>query len=175
MFLISRLLTSPGKQKRYQHLIRDTSRRSLALARSNRNTILAKKKFRCSQIEEAEEYLGLLRQECALLDMEIMDADDEVNGVKCALNTKRIAESSLSDDEDDGHNRLWCLPPSSNPSSHPIRGCSGSSSATSDSYLFHYGSDDVLPPDNEIEVAGERVSEKDTMKAELSGRKGISQ
>lgn len=93
--------------------------------------------------------------------MELVDADDEVNSVKGLLIQNVITESSLSDDEDDLV--PVCPPPSSNPSSDPsfdpIMEGSGASSTSSDSYPFHYGSDNDLPSDEEIEVAGECVSE----------------
>lgn len=90
-----------------------------------------------------------------------MEADDEITSVRDALNQKAIAESSLSDNEDDDLVPL-CPPPSSDPSSERISGSGGSvgSSSCSDDYIIHYGSDGNLPADAEIEVVGEFVSEK---------------
>jgi len=88
-------------KKRYEHIIRETSRRSLALSRGSREAILAKKMIYLNQIEEAEEYIRLLRLTCALLDTELEYADDQVTTVKSVLQSKGIPEISLSDYEDD--------------------------------------------------------------------------
>lgn len=158
MLLPYYLLITPGEQKRYHHLIRDTSRRSLSLARSNRDEIMLKKKLYLKRIESAEEYIGLLRQECALLDIEIADADDEVTTVRGILNKKAIAECSLSDNED-GDFIPVCPPPSSD----PVNGDSPASSSCSHSNSpSHYGSESDFSSGDEIEVVGEWALDKKT-------------
>lgn len=135
-------LMSPGEQKRYRHLIRDTSRRPVSLSRSNRAAILAKKKLNLALIEEAEEYIESLRQKCALLNVEVLAADDEVANVRGILNQKGIAECSLSDQDDDDGVPLY--PPStSNLYSDYIKDDNDYLSSSSGSYLFHYGDEDV--------------------------------
>lgn len=154
--IILHLLITPDEQKRYHHLIRDTSRRSLSLARSNRDEVMLEKKLYLKRIESAEEYIGLLRQKCALLDIEMTDCDDEVTTVRGVLNTNSIAECSLSDNED-GDFIPVCPPPSSD----PIKGDSPATSSSSDSnYPIHYGSESELTSGDEIEVVGEWASDK---------------
>lgn len=148
-----------GEQKRYRHLIRETSRRSLSLARTNHSTILATKRVYLARIEQAEEYIGLLRQECALMDMDLVDADDDIAEVRGVLSMKAIAECSLSEDEDESVAPVY--PPRSSSPSDPTKGSSpGRSSSSSDSYPIHYGSDDALPDDG-IEVAGEWANDSE--------------
>lgn len=155
--VVLHLLITPDKQRRYHHLIRDTSRRTLSLARSNREAVAAERKHCLKQIESAEEYIGLLRQTCALLDAEMTEADDEITAVRGMLNKRAIAECSLSDNEDGD------FIPFSPPSSDSIKGGSGARSSSSDSiYNIHSGSDDDLSPGGEIEVVGEWTSDKDT-------------
>ncbi|KAF7969078.1 hypothetical protein HWV62_28376 [Athelia sp. TMB] len=152
------LLTTPNKQKRYRHIVRDASRRSLSLARTNRGAILAQKKLAIIQIEQAEEYIGLLRRQCVLLDLEMADADNGTVGVMSNMNREFISECSLSDDEDENDYPSYPIP-SSDPSSDLTKDDSGPSLSSGSDIYLHYDSDTDQSVGDEVEVAGEWASD----------------
>lgn len=76
-------------------------------------TIKAEQKLTLAQIHEAEEYLGLLRQKYAMLDLKLQDTHNQIAYSRNALNIHGISEYYLSDAEDDTN--WYPLPPSSDP------------------------------------------------------------
>ena len=65
-----------------------------------RATLVAKEDKASKQIDEIEEYLGLLRSQKAVIQIRVSEADEQLCMVKEALDNVRIAEVSQSDDED---------------------------------------------------------------------------
>ena len=114
------------KQKRYFHVIKDTYRRSLALGRTNRDSLEIEKKLHLKRIEEAEQYIGLLRQEVALLDMQLSKKYQQITSARGFLDKEAITEHSLSDDEDGATH----FPPPA--SDEPVRTSSEIGSSTSE-------------------------------------------
>jgi len=92
-------------------------------------------------INEIEEYLGILREEKAFIDMQMVEAEEQVGMVREVLDSEGIPEVSLSDDEGPS-------PPSSPPAGS-ISMLIGTDSEGSDStppilndYPRRYGSPD---------------------------------
>jgi hypothetical protein len=52
-------------------------------------------------INEMEEYLGILREKKAMIQLTLSAADDQIGTVGEALDSNGIPETSLSDDDDD--------------------------------------------------------------------------
>lgn len=71
------------------------------MARAVRATLLAEEFRAAQQINEMEEYLGLLRQKKVIIGLRVMEADEQLGMVREALESKGIAEieDPLSDVE----------------------------------------------------------------------------
>ena len=65
-----------------------------------RATLVAEEDKASKQIDEMEEYLGLLRSQKAVIQIRVSEADEQLGMVKEALDNDGIAEVSQSDDED---------------------------------------------------------------------------
>ena len=64
-----------------------------------RATLLAKEDTASKQIDEMEEYLGLLWAKRALIQVRVSEADEQLGMVRDTLDSDGIAEISESDDE----------------------------------------------------------------------------
>jgi len=64
-----------------------------------RATLLAEEDSASKQIDEMEEYLGLLREKRALIQVRVSEADEQLGMVRDALDSDGIAEISQSDDD----------------------------------------------------------------------------
>jgi hypothetical protein len=64
-----------------------------------RATLKSKQDSASTHINEIEEYLGILREEKAFLDMQMVEAEEQVGMVREVLDSEGIPEVSLSDDE----------------------------------------------------------------------------
>lgn len=73
------------------------------------------------RIDEAEEYIGLLRASQAAIQTQVADADEQIGIVRHILDSDGIPEISLSD-EDDGDPSSEFHPPSSDFVSAPYAG-----------------------------------------------------
>lgn len=82
-----------------------------------RNTLHAQEELEAMRINEAEEYLGLLRAKMAITQVQVAEADEQIGIVRELLNSDGIPEVSLSDDEDDDLNSR---PESYHPSSSGV-------------------------------------------------------
>ena len=119
---------------------RNSARRALSFARAVRATLKAEQDSASTHINEIEEYLGILQEEKAFIDMQMVEADEQIGMVREAIESERIPEVSLSDDER--------LAPPSSPLASSIS-MLGTDSEGSDSippilneYPRHYGSPD---------------------------------
>lgn len=79
-----------------------------------RRTLIAEEELNNRRIEEAEEYLGVLRSHHGVIMLQVDCADEEIGRVKHSLDTDGIPEISLSDEEDNEESSSDYLhPPSS--------------------------------------------------------------
>jgi hypothetical protein len=78
---------------------RNSACRALSFARAVRATLKAKQDSASMHINEIEEYLGILREEKAFIDMQMVEAEEQVGMVREVLDSEGIPEVSLSDDE----------------------------------------------------------------------------
>ena len=89
---------------------RNSARRALSFARAVCATLKAKQDSASMHINEIEEYLRILREEKAFIDMQMVEAEEQVGMVREVLDSEGILEVSLSDNK--------CpSPPSSPPAS----------------------------------------------------------
>jgi len=76
------------------------TRRALSFARAVRATLKAEEEHATMQINEIEEYLGILREQKATIQSKVAEADYQIGLVQDVLHTGGIPEIPLSDDED---------------------------------------------------------------------------
>ena len=75
--------------------------RGLTFAKAARATLEAEEHYTSTHINEMEEYLGILQEKKAMIQLTLPAADDQIGTVGEALDSNEILETSLSDDDDD--------------------------------------------------------------------------
>lgn len=111
--------------------MRKMARQRLSLANSVHRTLKAEEHTAELRINETEEYLGVLRRQKAIIQMQVSEAEEEIGSVRESLDNDEIPEISLSDDEDDTSSDIY--PPLSSDQIARIdtSGSDGSSDITS--------------------------------------------
>ena len=97
-YQVSSDINQMGKQIHIRS--RASARKALSFARAVRATLQAEEQSAIMHINETEEYLGLLREKKALIELRLAEAHDQVGAVREVLDSDGIPEISLSDDEE---------------------------------------------------------------------------
>lgn len=75
-------------------------RRTLMVARASRNAIRAKRNAYVARMTEIEEYLGLLRAKCSVLEAEELEALDQIGTIRDAFDFHCLPSTNESSDDE---------------------------------------------------------------------------